>query len=74
MPRLREKNEYCREQAAVCATAAIATVLPDVKEAYLNLEEAWLQLAQEFEEMPEMPIASEHRKKDQSQKPGQNAA
>jgi hypothetical protein len=73
MPRPRGKNEYCREQAAECASAATATVLADVKEAYLNLEQGWLQLAHEFEEMPKSPITSDSGQKDQSSKSGQHA-
>jgi hypothetical protein len=74
MPHPRGKNEYCREQAAECASAATATVLADIKEAYLNLEQGWLQLAHEFEEMPKSPITSEHGHKDQSSKPAQRAS
>lgn len=66
MPRPGEKNEFCREQAAECAAAATAAALFDVKEAYLNLEQGWLQLAQEFEEMPKSPITSEHARRDQN--------
>jgi hypothetical protein len=35
------------------------TTLPEVKEAYLNLEQAWLQLAPEIEGRPD---SSEHRR------------
>jgi hypothetical protein len=44
------RTEYCRKQAEDCAAAAAATPLTDVKEAYLNLEQAWLQLAPELGE------------------------
>ena len=50
MPRTPERrSEYCRGQAAQCAHSANSVALPDVKEAYLNLEQGWLQLALEFE-------------------------
>ena len=74
MPHSREKNEYCREQAAECASAATASVLADVKEAYLNLEQGWLQLAHEFEEMPKAPVASGLSEKNQNSKLRQRAS
>jgi len=58
MPHTREKGEYCRGQAAECATAATATTLSEIREAYLNLEHGWMELAREFEEMPELPGAA----------------
>lgn len=39
------EGEYYRQQALECAAAAGATPRPEVKEAYLNLTQAWLQLA-----------------------------
>jgi len=55
MPHTREKGGYCRGQAAQCATAATAAALMEIREAYLNLEQGWMELAREFEEMPELP-------------------
>ena len=49
MPRAHKHGEYCRGQAAHCAHAASDGVLPDVREAYRNLEQGWLQLALEFD-------------------------
>jgi hypothetical protein len=49
MSRSSERTAYCRKQAAECAAAATATALAEVKEAYLNLEQGWLQLAPEIE-------------------------
>ena len=40
---------YCRQQAAECASAAAMTSLPEVREAYLNMERAWLELAPDVE-------------------------
>jgi len=48
MPRTSITDEYCREQAAECAARA-ATATFEVKEAYLNLEQGWLQLARKVE-------------------------
>ena len=50
MRRTVRRTEYCRKQAEECAAAAAASPLADVKEAYLNLELAWLQLAPELGE------------------------
>jgi hypothetical protein len=58
MPQTREKGGHCRGQAAECATAATAAALWEIREAYLNLEQGWMELAREFEEMPELPAAS----------------
>jgi hypothetical protein len=49
MPRTTGRTAYCRRQAAECAAAATTTTLSEVKEAYLNLEQAWLKLAPELE-------------------------
>lgn len=49
MPRALHRTEYCRQQAADCASAAAATKVDNVREAYRNLEQAWLELAPELE-------------------------
>jgi hypothetical protein len=41
----RERTAYYRRQACVCAAAAAAAAEPDVKDAYVNLEQGWLCLA-----------------------------
>jgi hypothetical protein len=45
MPHTNNRTEYCHQQAAECETAATNTALPEVREAYLNIAKAWLQLA-----------------------------
>jgi hypothetical protein len=50
MPRTLARTEYCRKQAAECAAAAMAATIADVKEAYVNLEQAWLHLAPEIDQ------------------------
>jgi hypothetical protein len=39
------RTTYCRQQAAECALAATTAILGEVRQAYLNIEQAWLQLA-----------------------------
>jgi hypothetical protein len=39
------RTTYCRQQAAECALAATTAILGEVRQAYLNMEQAWLQLA-----------------------------
>ena len=39
------RTAYCRQQAAECALAATTAILGEVRQAYLNIEQAWLQLA-----------------------------
>lgn len=40
-----ERTAYYRRQAAACATAALTTAIAEIKQAYLDLEQAWLCLA-----------------------------
>jgi hypothetical protein len=49
MSRTLGRTDYCRTQAAKCSAAAVGTAILDVKEAYVNLEQGWLQLALELE-------------------------
>ena len=53
MPHHAERSTQCRRQAAECAQAASHTGIAEVKEAYLNLEQAWLQLAPELGDAPQ---------------------
>jgi hypothetical protein len=39
------RTAYCHQQAAECASAATTAILGEVRQAYLNIEQAWLQLA-----------------------------
>ena len=52
MPRTLGRSEYCRRQAAQCAASAAITARAEAKEAYLDLEQAWLQLAPEIDAAP----------------------
>ena len=45
MPRQANRTVYCQQQANECAMAASGTLIAEVKDAYLNLEQGWLQLA-----------------------------
>jgi hypothetical protein len=62
MPRANDRTAYCRQQAAECASAAATTTLLEVKEAYLNMERAWLQLAPDVasnQTIPDRPESME---------------
>lgn len=59
MPKHSTRTEYCHHQANECARAASEAAAGDVKEAYANLEQAWLQLAPEVDER-QVPL-SRHR-------------
>jgi hypothetical protein len=82
MPRSSQRTEYCQKQAAECAAAASAAAMPDVKEAYLNLEQGWLQLAPEIDQprpysLVREPSNSEHgicRKSDRADAPEEDCA
>jgi hypothetical protein len=39
------RTAYCRQQAAESAMAATTAILGEVRQAYLDIEQAWLQLA-----------------------------
>ena len=47
--RLAERTAHCRQQAAACASAATAAILGEARQAYLNIEQAWLQLAPDID-------------------------
>jgi hypothetical protein len=44
-----KRTTYCRQQAAECALAATTAILGEVRQAYLNIEQAWLQLAPDID-------------------------
>jgi hypothetical protein len=44
-----KRTVYCRQQAAECALAATTAILGEVRQAYLNIEQAWLQLAPDID-------------------------
>jgi hypothetical protein len=52
MPRPLERSQYCRQQAQDCASRATTTNLPELKDAYLQLELGWLQLVPDFDPVP----------------------
>jgi hypothetical protein len=43
------RTAYCRRQAAESALAATTANLGEIREAYLNIEQAWLQLAPDID-------------------------
>jgi hypothetical protein len=43
------RTAYCEQQAAESALAATTAILPEIREAYLNIERAWLHLAPEMD-------------------------
>lgn len=40
-----DRTSYYRQQASSCATAALTSVMIEIKQAYLDLEQGWLCLA-----------------------------
>lgn len=55
MARGLDRTLYCHQQAAECASAAAMTSLPEVREAYLNIERGWLELAPDVESNETVP-------------------
>lgn len=51
-----EKNDYRHKQAVACHSAATSSNSPEVRRAFLELEQGWLQL---MENAPEEPTGSE---------------
>jgi hypothetical protein len=45
-----KRTAYYRQQASACETAARATAIAEVRQAYLDLEQGWLCLALKVEE------------------------
>ena len=43
-----KRTAHCRQQAAKCALAATTAILDEVRP-YLNIEQAWLQLAPDID-------------------------
>jgi hypothetical protein len=56
MARGLDRTLYCRQQAAECASAAAKTSLPEAREAYLNMERAWLELAPDVKSNEKLAI------------------
>lgn len=52
MLRHLERSEYCRRQADDCASRAATTKLPEIKDAYHQLELGWRQLVPDFDPVP----------------------
>jgi hypothetical protein len=50
MARSVGRGEHCRQQALECAAAAAATLRYEIKEAYLNLEQAWRHVGPEIDD------------------------
>jgi hypothetical protein len=48
-PLANKRTAHCEQQAAECALAATTAILPGIREAYLNIERAWLHLAPEID-------------------------
>jgi hypothetical protein len=67
MSRSSERTAYCRKRASECAAAATVTALAEVKEAYLNLEQGWLQLAPEIEQPKPFSLIRESSEKGRDQ-------
>lgn len=69
MPRINDRTEYCHRQAAECASAAAATTLSEVKEAYLNMQQAWLRLAPDVDSNHSVPDRPEAEEQEPTPKP-----
>jgi hypothetical protein len=68
MPRTSKRTQYCHQQAAECASAAMTTTLSEAREAYLNMEQAWLQLAPDVDSNQTFSVNTELN--EQQRKPG----
>ena len=69
MPRTKDRKSYCQQQAAECASAANTTNLSEIREAYLNMEQAWLQLAPDIDSNQTFPGRPESDEQGQKVKP-----
>lgn len=55
MPSANRQSAYYAQQAAQCAAAASTTTSPEVKQAYLDLEQGWRHLFPEVADRPGAP-------------------
>ena len=74
MSRTTQRTEYCRQQAAECAIAAAASCIANVREAYLNLEQGWLELAPDIEDSRNGSIGSPPQRSADAVKPTEGTA
>ena len=44
-PQNGKRTAYCHQQAAECASVATTVISDEIRQAYLNIEQAWLHLA-----------------------------
>lgn len=68
MSRHKDRKSYCEQQAVECAAAANATNLSEIREAYLNMEQAWLQLAPDIDSNQSFTINPESNKEGRNPK------
>jgi hypothetical protein len=61
MSRHIDPSTYCRRQAAECARKALEATLAEVREAYVNLEQGWLQLAPSDNQSPSAEVGPTRR-------------
>jgi len=47
-----KRTTFYRQEASACATAALATSIAEIKQAYLELEQGWLCLTPKPENKP----------------------
>jgi hypothetical protein len=69
MPRTHIRTAYCQQQAAECASVATITTLSEISEAYLNIEQAWLQLAPDVDSNRTIPDGPESDEQGRKRKP-----
>jgi hypothetical protein len=55
------KNDYRQEQAAVCHRAATSANFPEVRRAFMELEQGWLQLIGSAPDDPVAPAADQRK-------------
>jgi hypothetical protein len=48
-PRADKRTAHCHQQAAECVVVATTVISSEIKAAYRNIEQAWLQLAPEID-------------------------
>ena len=72
MSRLKDRKSYCQQQAAECASAANTTNLSELKEAYLNMEQAWPQLAPDIDSHQTFAVRPESDEEGRKVEPNDN--
>jgi len=65
MPPRTDRSAYCRDQAQQCALRSSHAVIPEIRDAYLQLELGWRQLVPDFDPAPNTSVGPKQPQRDE---------